>query len=156
MSGVYTAVIPLTAVTAAVDLMEIVGHATKPFVILEVHLYQTTELGDAAEEVLNVAIKSGQTTSGSGGNAATTANPTDSGGGASGLTYETLNTTKASAGTIVTHAAYGWNIRAPLDIIFTEMSQLIMASTRRATIELVSAPADSTTIGGYVVIQELG
>lgn len=156
MSGIYTAVIPATAVTAAVDLIEVIGHATKPFILLELHLYQLTELGDTAEEQLNIAIKSGQTTSGSGGNAAANANATDSGGGASGFTFETLNTTKASAGTIVTHTTHGWNVRGPLDLIFTEVSQLIMAATRRMTVELVSAPADSVTIGGYAVIQEIG
>lgn len=156
MSGMFTAVIPTTAVTVAVDLMEIIGHATKPFVLLELHLFQTTELGDTAEEQLQIAIKSGQTTSGSGGNAAAAAKATDASGSDSGLTFETLNTTKASAGTIVTHSLHGWNVRGPLDLVFTELSQLVMPAARRMTIELVAAPADSVTIGGYAVIQEIG
>ena len=156
MSGVFTAIIPDTAVSAAVDLMEIVGHATKPFVILELHLHQTTEVGEAQEEQLLIALKSGQTTSGSGGNAATNANPTDTAGGTSGFTFKTLNTTKASAGTIVTHKTWAWQVRGPFDVIDTELSQCIMSAARRCTLELVNAPGDSITIGGYAVIQEIG
>lgn len=157
MSGIFTAIIPATAVTAAVDLMEVVGHSTRPYIWLELHLYQLTELGDAAEEQLNLALKSGQTTSGSGGNAAASANATEGGSGAtSGFTFETLNTTKASAGTIITHYTWGWNVRGPLDVIFTELAQSVQAAARRSTLELVAAPADSVTIGGWALLQEIG
>lgn len=155
MSGIYTAIIPHTSQTASVDLLEVIGHATRPYVLLELHLTQTTELGDSAEEQILVSIKSGSTTSGSGGNSAANGVSTEGGGSASGFTFETQNTTKAQDGTIVTHVAQAWNVRGPFDIVFTELSQLVMPAARRLTVE-IAAPADATTIGGYAVIQEIG
>ena len=155
MSGVYEVPLPFTAVTVAVDIAEVVAHATRPHVLLEVHLFQTSDVGDAQEEIVQLAIKTGQTTSGSGGNAATTGYSTD-GGGASGFTFESFNTTKASAGTILTRRPIGWNIRGPLDLIFTELGQLIIPAAGRWTLELLNAPTDGLTIGGYLLVQELG
>jgi hypothetical protein len=156
MSGTFQVPIPFTSVSAAVDLAEIIGHATKPYIILEINLYQVTELGDAAEEQLKLALKSGQTTSGSGGNAAVAAPSTDAGAGTSGFTYETMNTTKASAGTITTHKNFGWNVRGPFEKVFTEYSQNVIPAATRSTLELVDAPADAITIGGYMIVQEIG
>ena len=67
MSGVYTVQFNGVAVTAAQDLFELVAASGKPIVILGFTLSQTTELGDAAEEALSILLKSGQSTSGSGG-----------------------------------------------------------------------------------------
>lgn len=155
MSGIYTLIIPDAATTVARSLIEIIGHATRPFVLLELHLHQTTELGDTAEEQLLVSIKSGQTTVGSGGNAAVAANSVDSGGGTSGFTYRTFDTTPPSGGTIVTHKTFAWNVRAPFDDISTELSQLIMQAARRMSIE-IAAPTDSVTMGGWALVQEIG
>ena len=156
MSGVYTVDIPNTAVTAAVDLAELVGHAARPFVLLEVHVSQITEIQDAQMEMLQIALKSGQTTSGSGGSTVTPTNNEQPGGAAAGFTVEVMNTTKASAGTIVTHDKWNWNVLGPLDVIFTDENKKLMGAGRRLTLELVGAPADSITIGGYLVVQEIG
>lgn len=155
MSAVYNVPIPFTAVTAAVDIVELNGHAARPFVILEVNLYQITEVGDAQEEQLQLALKTGATTSGSGGNASANGVATD-GGGASGFGFETFNTTKASGGTIVSRKPMGWNVRGPFEKIFTDLAQDVYAAAARVTLELVNAPADSITIGGYLVVQEIG
>lgn len=156
MSGIFTAVIPFTAQTAQVDLLEAVANSAKPLVLLELHLSQSSEVSDAQEEQLVIHVKSGQTTSGSGGNAAASANPTDSAGSASSFQFETHNTTKASTGTIVTHLSQSWNVRGPLDLVFTELSQLIFAAGRRMTIELGTTPGDSITLGGWALFQEIG
>ena len=156
MSGVYTVDIPNTAVTAQVDLLELVGHASRPYVILEVHLSQVTEVQDAQMEQLSILLKSGQTTSGTGGNAATPVNNEQPGGASAGFTAETFNTTKASAGTIVQHDRWNWNVLGPLDIIFTDENKKLMGAGRRATLELATTPNDSITIGGYAVVQEIG
>lgn len=155
MSGVYTVQFNGVAATAQQDLFEIVGHASKPYVILGYSLSQTTEVGDAAEEQLLILLKSGQTTSGSGGSAPTPV-ANDSSGGSAGFTAEVNNTTKASAGTIVTHEARAWNVRGPFDVLYTQEQQLVMAAGRRATLELASTPADSITINGTMWIQEIG
>lgn len=155
MSGVYTVQFNGVAATAQQDLFELVAASTKPIVILGFSLSQSTEVGDAQEEGLSLLFKSGQTTSGSGGSAPTPV-ACDSSGSAASFTAEANNTTKASAGTIVTHAAWNWNVRMPFDVIFTPEQQLIMASSRRCTLELATTPADSITISGTIWVQELG
>ena len=155
MSGVYTVQFTAVAVTAAQDLFEIVAASGKPVVLLGFGLSQSTELGDTAEEQLSIVVKSGQTTSGSGGSSVTPV-ANDSSQAAASFTAEANNTTKASAGTIVTHYPYNWNVRMPLDILYPEPMQLLMAASRRMTIELVGAPTDSITISGYAVVQEIG
>lgn len=156
MSGIYTVQFNGVAATAQQDLFELVAASGKPIVILGFELSQTTELGDAAEEQLSVLVKSGQTTSGSGGSAPTPAATDTSNTVAAGFTAEANNTTKASAGTIVTHAAYAWNVRMPLQVLFTQEQQLLMAASRRFTVELASTPADSITINGVIWVQEVG
>lgn len=155
MSGVFTVQFNGVAATVQQDLFEIVGHASRPYVILGYSLSQTTELGDAAEEQLLILLKSGQSTSGSGGSAPTPV-ATDSSGGSAGFTAEANNTTKASTGTIVTHEARSWNVRGPFDVLYTQEQQLIMPAGRRATLELASTPADSITINGTIWVQEIG
>ncbi len=75
---------------------------------------------------------------------------------AAGLTVECNNTTKASAGTIVTHAAWAFEVRQGLNIVFTQEQQKLMAAARRMTIELATTPADSVTMNGTIDLQEIG
>ncbi len=155
MSGVYTVQFNGVAVSAQQDLFELVANSAKPIVILGFSLSQSTEVGDTAEEALSILLKSGQTTSGSGGSTPTPV-ANDSTMAAASFTAEANNTTKASAGTIVTHGAWNWNIRVPLDVLFTQEQQLVMAASRRCTLELATTPADSITMSGVIWIQELG
>ena len=156
MGRIYSLPLARTAVTAAVDLAEILTAATHICVIHSIELSQSTEVADAAEEMLQLAWKSGQTTSGSGGNTGVTPIPRLIGDSAHGMTVETFNTTKASAGTIVTHAVWDWNLRVPFEKIFTPETRLIIPPSTRATLELVAAPGDSTTIGGQIVLEIIG
>ena len=121
-----------------------------------IEISQSTDVKDAEEEMLLLAWKSGQTTTGSGGNASVVAVPLLLGDAVSALTIETFNTTKATAGTIVTHKVWDWNIRIPFEKIFTPETQLFLPPGTRATLELVGAPADAITIGGQVVIEVVG
>lgn len=155
MSGVYTVEFDGVAVTAQQDLFELVAAAAKPIIILGFGLSQSSEVGDAQEEQLTILIKSGQTTSGSGGSAPTPV-ANDSSGAAASFAAEANNVTKASAGTIVKHYPYSWNVRGPFDIILPEPMQLLMPGGRRMTMELASTPADSITMNGYIVVQEIG
>jgi hypothetical protein len=119
------------------------------------HLSQQTETGDAMEEQLNILIKSGQTTSGSGGGTVA-ANSLSFGDAAAESTCEQNNTTKASAGTIVTHHAFWWNVRMPFDYIWTPDTTIILPPSRRLTVELVGAPADTMDVSGFIVFKEYG
>lgn len=155
MSRIYTITFAGVAVTAQQDFFELVAAAGKPFRLLSLLLSQSSEVGDAAEEGLAISIKSGQTTSGSGGSAPTPVplNVTDA---AAGITAEVNNTTKASAGTIVTHYADNWNIRQPYMLVLPEKMQPEVAGGRRLTVELGTTPADSITISGTAVVEEFG
>lgn len=153
---VYTVQFNAVAVTAAQDLFEIVAHTSRVAKIIAFGLSQYTDVGDAQEELLSILLKSGQTTSGSGGSAYTPVALDPANTVAAGFTAEVNNTTKASTGTIVTHYPTAWNVRSPLDIILPEPMQVILPAGRRATLELVGAPADSLTMNGYMVVEEIG
>jgi hypothetical protein len=151
----YTAVFNNVAVTAIQDLFELVAPADSIVVLHDIHLSQNTDVGDAAEEVLRIELTSGHTTSGSGGSAVTpvSAQLQDS---AFGGTCEANNTTQASAGTIVTHYVWNWNIRVGFDRIFTPETRPIIAPSRRMCLELPAAPADSVTMSGSITFEEIG
>lgn len=153
---IYAIPLVRTAVTVAVDLCEILLAATHIMIIHEIELSNSTDYKDAEEEGLQLSFKSGQTTSGSGGNTSVTAIPRLIGDAASGLTIETFNTTKATAGTIVTHGVWDWNVRIPFCKTFTPETRLVMVPSARCTLELVAAPTDSITIGGQIVVEVIG
>jgi len=154
MSGIYTAIINNVAVTAIQDLFEVVAAADAVVLLHDIHLSQNTDVGDAAEEVLRIELTSGHTTSGSGGSAPT-AIPRNIGQAAFGGTVEVNNTTQASAGTIVTHYVWNWNIRVGFDKIFTPETRPRIAPGTRMCLELPAAPADSVTMSGSITIEEI-
>ena len=156
MGRIYNLPLVRTAVTVAVDLAEILTAATHICVIHSIEITQSTEIKDAEEEMLQLAWKSGQTTSGSGGNTGVTPVPVLIGDSAHGMTVESFNTTKASAGTIVTHKVWDWNVRVPFIYIFEPETRLVIPPSTRATLELVAAPTDSVTIGGQICLEVIG
>lgn len=153
---IYTVQFNGVAVTAQQDFFEIVAHAARVAVLLGFGVSQSTEVGDTQEEGLSILVKSGQTTSGSGGSTPTPVANDPSNTIAAGFTCEANNTTKAGTGTIVTHYAFNWNVRAPLDIILPEEHQIVIPASRRFTIELATTPADSIMMSGYAVLKEIG
>lgn len=153
MSGVFRVPFAYTG-NANVDLCEINVASTKPGVVLGFDIAQSSDVGDAAEEILKLQFKTGATTSGLGGSATTPVN-TDLSGGAATATAEQANTTKATGGTIVSHGeGIGWNVRMPLSHRFTQEEQIGLPSGSRLTLEIPAA-ADSLTVFGSVLYQEL-
>ena len=151
----YSVIFNAVAMTVQQDLFEVVSAAAKPTWIFGLFLSQSTEVGDAMEEHLNILLKSGQTTTGSGGSTPT-AIPRVLGDTAYGGTVKVNNTTKATAGTIVTHEAWNWNIRVPFDKIWTPEMLIMVPGGGRLTVELATTPADSVTMSGTLWIGELG
>jgi hypothetical protein len=151
----YTVQFSAVAVTAQQDLFEITAAADSIVAIHDIHLSQLTDVKDAEEEMLLILMKSGQTSSGTGGTTPTPGALEFQDSVFGGVT-DVNNTTKASAGTIVTHAVWHWNVRIPFDVIFTPETRPILAPSRRWTIELGTTPADSITMGGYVTFAEIG
>lgn len=152
----YTITLAATAITVAADLVEITPADDLPVQIIGFRVWQTTDLGDAAEEIIGLSWVRGNTTSGSGGNTAQPSVPKNSRDAAASATVETANTTQATAGTAVTAYSTGWNVRAPLEVTFTP-DQYIRADQGQTLLclRMLAAPADSLTIGCSVDYQEL-
>ena len=155
MSRIYTAQFNGVAATAQQDLFEIVAGSAGIVLLHELCISQLTEVADAAEEMLLILLKSGSTTTGSGGSAPSKVARLF-GDAASGATVATNNTTKATAGTIATHHAWYWNVRVPFQMIWTPETRPTLSPSRRGTVELATTPADSITLGGYLVWEEIG
>lgn len=156
MGRKYWVDLPPTAITVAADLFELTPADDKPIRVLSVNIHQTSDLGDAAEEIISLVWVRGHTSSGSGGSTPTPrpCNPSDT---AAGFTAEAGNTTAASAGTGVNLARHGWNVRAPLERPYTpdEAPEASQANTT-LVLRMAAAPADSLTIGGAVLVEEMG
>lgn len=160
MGRLYTAVFKSITVTAVQDLFEITSPADAVTIIHEWGLFQTTEKGDAAEDQLLLTTNRGSsgTTSGSGGATVTPA-PISVGDAAYGGTVERNNTTIMSAGTITELEVFAWNVRVPMQRIYTPETRPIISPSLRWTLELESAPSvgnSSIAMHGYVIFEEIG
>lgn len=156
MGKMYTVSFSETAVTAQVDLWEVNVSSTRMCVIHGFELANSSDVGDAAEEILPIVLRRGNATSGSGGSAVTPA-PLEEGQGAANFTAETCNTTKASTGSPVTLGATGWNIRmSPSQWIWSPEMRIYLAPSSRFCIEITNTPADSIDISGTLWVEELG
>lgn len=145
-----------TAVTTAIDLFEIAPADDKPVLLHELKIWQTTELGDAAEEIIGIQILRGYTTSGSGGGTSTAARKM-AGDAAASFSHECRNTTVASTGTPDVVEADGWNVRVPY--IWTPSPEDRIWCTEaqsRIVVRLMAAPADSITMYATLKVEELG
>lgn len=160
MGRIYTAAFKDTAVTAAQDFFEIASPSDASTVIHSWCVSQKTETGDAAEEMLLLTTNRGvgSVTSGSGG-ATVTPQPVSDGDPAYGGTVERNNTTilAVGSGTLETELeVHAWNIRVPYQQIYTPETRPVISPSNRWTLELETAPADSVTISGFVVFEEVG
>ena len=140
--------------TAAFDAIEI-NSVSGIVLVKRICLWQTTDLGDAAEEVLRVEWIRGTATSGSGGQTAVITPHSSFVTGTTGLfTAEMLNTTVATTGTPVAMAVMGWNIRIPFDTLYPPGSEIIARTTERLVFR-VSAPVDAITVNCSCEIEQL-
>lgn len=159
MGRIYTAVFKGVAATAQQDFFEIAAPADAVVIVHSWFLAQTTETGDAAEEMLLLTCNRGvgSVTSGSGGSSVT-AQPREDGDAAFGGTVEANNTTKmaAGSGSIEELEAHAWNIRVPYQMIYTPETRPVISPSNRWTLELETSPADSITISGMAIIEEIG
>lgn len=156
MARIYTVSFEGIGVTAAVDFFEVAPADDKPVELIGLFLSQSSDVGDAAEEILRFAAIRGHTASGSGGTA-TTPRPVDRSAGTVGFAAETNNTTIASGGTTHTLHADTFNVRTGYQLWLPEGSEW-GASQADTTIvvRLMAAPADSLTMSGTLYVRELG
>jgi len=156
MGRKYWVDLPPTAITVAADLFELTPADDKPIRVLSLNLHQTSDFGDAQDEVISVVWVRGNATSGSGGSTSTPrpCNPSDT---AAGFTVEIANTTAASTGTAINLARHGFNVRGGLERPYTpdECPEATQANTL-LVLRMAAAPADSLTIGGCCLVEEMG
>lgn len=160
MGRMYSATFAAVAVTADQDLFEIVAPADAVVAIHGWGVSQSSDVGDAAEECANLVLRTGMTTSGSGGGAFTPI-PRSLGDAAFGGTCEINNTTPASTGTIVNHDARAVNLRVGADVWYPPEARVIVSPSARACLTAASFtagtdPADSLTMSGWIVFEEIG
>jgi hypothetical protein len=139
------------AVTTATDLFHLTATSDSPILIHEIDLCQTTDLGDAQEEVLRIGVYTG-VTGGSGGTAATEVALGDY----AAVTGVVLmaNSSISTGGTL--KWVIGWNIRVPLEKIWTpETRPRVDSGDDPIAFRLLVAPTDSVTISGTLVWEEL-
>lgn len=143
------------AVTTATDMFEITPVVDRPVVIYGMTLGETSDLSDAAEEVLMVGVYR-DATAGSGGTAATEYNYNQAAIGAPTAQVRMLGTA-SSGGTLID--IIPWNIRMPLLWFPIPEMRLkfsnIAAEGPTSTFRLIAAPADSLTISGVLYWAEL-
>lgn len=145
-----------TAVTAQIDVFEIQPADDKPVAIREIRIWQTSDLGDAAEEIIGVSILRGYTTSGSGGGTPTK-DPLSPNDTAAGFTAECRNTTLATTTTAKVVGGDGWNVRVPYIWTPATAEERPVASQADTTIvvRLDAAPTDSLTMNARMIVEEL-
>ena len=130
------------AVTGAIDVIEGTVAADFPVSLQLLELMQTTDLGDAAEEVIRVGLFRG-VTSGSGGTAAS-----EQGGSSANPSAQnaitTFRTTASTGGTRI--LIFGWNIRVPTPCRWVPEDEVrIDSSDDPYSFRLMAAPSDSIT-----------
>lgn len=155
MGQLYTAQFTATAVTAQVDLFELNVASTKAVRIHRCVIGQSSDPGDAQAEMLGITFVRGYTTSGSGGSAPTP-QKLATGLGAAATTVETLNTTLATGGTASVLEADAFNVAVGYRYQPAPEERIELAPSERLVIRLGGAPADSLTMSGTLVFEEIG
>lgn len=156
MGMLYTAQFNATAVSAQQDFFEILSPSDAVVLVHQVKISQGSDVGDAAEEGLNILVKRGVgSTTGSGGSTPALV-PTESGFAAAGSVVKANNTTKMTSGTITTLDGEQWLIRSPYLLLPTPECRLVLSPSQRLTVELATTPADALTVNGTLYFEEIG
>lgn len=156
MDRVYTVEFEAVTVSAQVDFFELTPADDKPVEVVGIFLGQSSDVGDAASEILRWRVIRGHTTGGSGG-AAPTPRPLNRSGVAAGFAAETCNTTIASVGSPVNLHSDVFHVATGLQLWLPETCEW-EASQADTTIvvRLMAAPADALTMSGTLYVREQG
>lgn len=150
---IYSGVFDNTAVSTATDIFHVTPAANRPVRLIGMTLGQTSDLGDAAEEVLRIGLYRG-VTGGSGGTAITEVAYDSPTGPTASAAVLTLNTSASTSGTLL--EVITWNIRVPLMWFpIPELRPDITAAEGVVAMRLIGAPADAITLSGTLFWQGL-
>lgn len=146
-------------VTAQQDIFNITAPATGIVIIHRALITQSSDVGDAAEEGLAIAIRRGAaSTAGSGGTVVTpgAGGATEQAGPAFTGTVRANDTTKSLITSPITLHAESWNVRTAWDFLPTPEMRPIISPSARLTVELTTTPADALTVSATLVFEWLG
>jgi hypothetical protein len=147
--GPFSAPLTPASITVAVDLFHVTVAAENAVTLVAMELYNTTDVQEAQEEILSIALVRGVTGGGTGGSALTELNYGDGGGSAVSAAVLGLNTTVSTGGNVLAHM--GWNVRVPfLWCPIPELRPTIDSTQDPVVFRLLAAPADAITIGGTI------
>lgn len=139
------------------DLWEIAPAAQKPVKLIGFCFGQISEVGDAAEEGVEMQIiRMTATVTGSNGTSVTPV-PVDSADAAAGAACEVNGATVATtSGTSTVVASIPWNIRgSPGEVWAPRPGTEVKAKNAEFLfIRLITTVADDITFGGYAIIEE--
>ena len=139
------------------DLLEVLPANDKPVKLRGMVLSQISEVGDAAEEGLQISVQRfPATVTGGSGGSAVTPTPTDSANTAAGAATECNNTTVATTtGSAVVFGYFGWNIRnSPFEFWWPDADLAPKAKQGEALIvRCDTTPADDMTINLMFVLE---
>ncbi len=155
MGRMYSVEFASIEVSALQDLFELTPADDKPISLHALYIGQSSDVGDAEEEIYQFKVIRGNATSGSGGGTSTPApmNPIDT---AAGFTCEVNNTTEASTGTEVDCHSDTFNIRTGLQHIWTPETRPICTQVQSLiVVRLLTAPGDAVTMTGTLYVEEL-
>lgn len=150
---IYTASQDAQSISTAVDLFFFTLADDKIFKMLQLDLANTSDLGDANEEVLKLGFYSG-VTSGGGGSALSEIAIDDYNSITAGTAVVGQGT--ASTGGTLRKVFY-WNIRqaGPVWIATPETKIVARQATGTCAIRLLAAPADAVTVSAEVMWEEV-
>jgi len=155
MGQIYDAIFSDIAVTLLQDLFEILAATDNAISVHGWEIFQITDVGDAEEEILRIETVRGIGSTSSNGTAITP-QPKEDGFAAAGATVERNGTTRMTGGTLEILENFGWNIRIPLEKIYTPEARPIITPGDRWTLSLPTGPLDSLTTSGKVTFEEIG
>lgn len=157
LSGrIYTVEFDNVTVSAAQDWFYLAPADDKPIELLAVYGGQSSDVGDAAEEILRWRVIRGHATVGSGGTAPTP-RPVKRGDGAAGFTARVNDTTIASAGTPINVHSDVDNIRTGIKMPWPEsMEPDCSQADTSLVVRLLSAPTDALTMSMTAYVREFG
>lgn len=156
---VYAATFINVAVSAQQDFFNITGPATGVCILHRCLISQSSDVGDAAEEGLAIALRRGAAgTAGSGGTVVTpgAGAAMEASGPAFTGVVRANDTTKSTITSPATLHAESWNVRSAFDYLPTPETRIILSPSARLAVELTTTPADALTVSGVLVFEWLG
>lgn len=150
---IYTVEFNAVAVTAASDLFELTPADDKSLDIIGIFVSQYTDFGDAQDELCQLRVVRGFTSSGTGGSTSTP-RPLQRNGPTAGFACEINNTGLATTGTTHNLLSDAFNVRAGYALWLPEGCGFNCTQADTTIVVRMTAPVDSLTMNGTLFCEE--